>query len=102
MRDQDGNPFRIVTLPMPPAAHYEGQRLPASYANFYIANGVVLLPAYDPTTDEIARQTCSAASDPPGHPARFRDLIWGWGHFTGHPAMASPMKAIEKLVIGNW
>jgi agmatine deiminase len=57
MRDQDGKPFRIVTLPMPPAQYYDGQRLPASYANFYIANGVVLLPAYDPTTDEVARET---------------------------------------------
>jgi agmatine deiminase len=82
MRDQEGNPFRIVTLPMPPVAHYEGQRLPASYANFYIANGVVLLPAYDPTTDEIARQTLQRC-----FPTRrvtlldSRDLIWGLGSF---------------------
>ena len=82
MRDQDGNPFRIVTLPMPPAAYYDGQRLPASYANFYIANGVVLLPSYDPTTDEIARQTLQRC-----FPTRrvtlldSRDLIWGLGSF---------------------
>ena len=44
MRDQNGNPFRIETLPMPPALYHEGQRLPASYANFYIANGAVLVP----------------------------------------------------------
>jgi agmatine deiminase len=82
MRDQDGNPFRIVTLPMPPAAYYDGQRLPASYANFYIANGIVLLPSYDPTTDEIARQTLQRC-----FPTRrvtlldSRDLIWGLGSF---------------------
>ena len=41
MTDQDGRPLRVVTLPMPRALSYEGQRLPASYANFYIANGLV-------------------------------------------------------------
>src|SRR5205814_1847980 len=44
MSDLDGRPFEIVTIPMPPPVAYEGQRLPASYANFYIANKVVLLP----------------------------------------------------------
>jgi agmatine deiminase len=46
MRDQDGQPLRVVELPMPGVIEYGGQRLPASYANFYIANGVVLLPTY--------------------------------------------------------
>src|SRR6185436_1635149 len=41
LRDQDGKPFRIVELPMPGTIEYQGQRLPASYANFYIANGLV-------------------------------------------------------------
>jgi agmatine deiminase len=82
MTDQDGCPFRVVTLPMPPAMHHEGQRLPASYANFYIANGEVLLPAYDSATDEIAR----AALQPcfPGRRVRLinsRDLVWGLGSF---------------------
>ena len=57
MRDQDGRPLRVVTLPMPRALFHEGQRLPASYANFYIANGLVLLPTYDPDRDEEARHT---------------------------------------------
>ncbi len=48
MRDQDGRPLRVVTLPMPRPLYHDGQRLPASYANFYIANGLVLLPTYDP------------------------------------------------------
>jgi agmatine deiminase len=80
MRDQAGRPLRIVTLPMPPAMHHEGQRLPASYANFYIANGVVLLPAYDPATDAVARDTLQRC-----FPARKvvpvdgRDLVWGLG-----------------------
>ena len=82
MRDQDGKPFRIVTLPMPPAQYYDGQRLPASYANFYIANGVVLLPAYDPTTDEVARQTLQECfPDRQVTLLDSRDLVWGLGSF---------------------
>jgi agmatine deiminase len=46
LRDQDGKPFRIVELPMPGVVEYDGQRLPASYANFYIANKIVLVPTY--------------------------------------------------------
>ena len=46
MRDEEGQPLRIVELPMPGIVEYEGQRLPASYANFYIANDIVLLPTY--------------------------------------------------------
>jgi hypothetical protein len=38
MKDQDGQPLRIVTLPMPGPVYYEGQRLPASYANFAVPN----------------------------------------------------------------
>ena len=38
MKDQDGNPLRVETLPMPAPVYFDGQRLPASYANFYIAN----------------------------------------------------------------
>lgn len=57
MADQDGHPLRVVTLPMPRAVLHEGQRLPASYANFYIANEVVLLPTYDRERDQYAAQT---------------------------------------------
>ncbi|HXG43770.1 MAG TPA: agmatine deiminase family protein, partial [Gemmatimonadales bacterium] len=60
MRDPAGRPFRVIPLPMPPALYHEGQRLPASYANFYIANEVVLLPAYGAPSDEVARRTLQA------------------------------------------
>lgn len=82
MRDQDGEPFRVVTLPMPRPLEHEGQRLPASYANFYIANGVVLLPTYDPARDETARATLQDL-----FPDRrvvgidCTDLVWGLGAF---------------------
>ena len=82
MTDQDGRPLRIVTLPMPRPLYQEDQRLPASYANFYIANGVVLLPAYDAARDEPARATLQAL-----FPTRrvvlidAVDLVWGLGAF---------------------
>ncbi len=53
--DQDGNPFRVCLLPMPGAVlDDEGNRLPASYANFYIGNGIVLVPVFGDPNDERA------------------------------------------------
>jgi agmatine deiminase len=54
MTDQDGRPLRVVTLPMPAPLHFDGQRLPASYANFYVANGVVLVPTFNDEHDRRA------------------------------------------------
>lgn len=54
MRDQDGNALRIETLPMPQPVFFHGQRLPASYANFYIANTVVLVPTFNDEHDRLA------------------------------------------------
>ncbi|MGH7581762.1 MAG: agmatine deiminase family protein [Gemmatimonadales bacterium] len=82
MTDQDGNPLRIVELPMPPAIHYQDQRLPASYANFYVANDVVLMPGYDAGRDTIASATLQRL-----FPTRrvvtidCRTLVWGLGAF---------------------
>jgi agmatine deiminase len=56
-RDQGGRPLRVVTLPMPAPVVYDGQRLPASYANFYIANGLVLVPTFNDPADRIALDT---------------------------------------------
>ena len=82
MRRPDGQAYRIVTLPMPRPLEHEGQRLPASYANFYIANDVVLLPTYDPDRDDTARATLQDL-----FPTRrvvgidCTDLVWGLGAF---------------------
>ena len=54
MTDQDGGPLRVVTLPMPAPVVFDGQRLPASYANFYVANGVVLVPTFNDPRDRQA------------------------------------------------
>ncbi len=82
MTDQDGRPLRVVELPMPRALHQDGQRLPASYANFYIANGVVLLPGYHPPTDALARDTLQKHFPTRRVvPVDSRDLVWGLGSF---------------------
>ena len=82
MTDQDGRPLRVVSLPMPAPVEYDGQRLPASYANFYIANGVVLLPVFADPNDARAAQTLQEL-----FPQRrvvginARELVWGLGAF---------------------
>ena len=53
-RDQNGNPWNLVKLPMPGRIIDDDIRLPASYANFYIANGVVLVPTFEDPNDERA------------------------------------------------
>ena len=57
MRDQDGQLLRVVRLPMPAPIYFAGQRLPASYANFYIANGIVLVPTFNDPNDRVALNT---------------------------------------------
>jgi agmatine deiminase len=54
MTDQDGTALRVETLPMPKPVYFEGERLPASYANFYIANGLVLVPTFNDENDRMA------------------------------------------------
>jgi agmatine deiminase len=53
-RDADGKPLRLAALPMPPARLANGQRCPASYANFYLANGVALVPTFGAASDARA------------------------------------------------
>jgi len=77
-----GEPFRIVEIPMPGDIRYEEQRLPASYANFYIANGLVLVPTYRSRNDAIALQKLQSVF--PHHTVKGIDsteLIWGLGSF---------------------
>ena len=82
MTDQDGRPLRVVTLPMPRPLYQDGQRLPASYANFYIANRLVLLPAYDPERDaEAAAVLARLFPDRDVVPIDCTDLVWGLGAF---------------------
>ncbi len=82
MKDQDGRPLRVVELPMPGLVEFDGQRLPASYANFYIANGIVLVPTYRHANDQKAIDILQR--EMPAHKVIGVDsteLIWGLGSF---------------------
>jgi agmatine deiminase len=57
MTDQDEGTLRIVPLPMPRPVVYQGRRLPASYANFYICNGQAIVPQFRDRNDEVALRT---------------------------------------------
>jgi agmatine deiminase len=95
MRDRNGKPFAIEVLPMPPPVYYDGIRLPASYVNFYIANGAVLMPSFGCSADEVARATLQRL-----FPARCvvaipsADLVLGLGAIhcltMQHPALCEP------------
>ena len=56
-KDLDGKPFDIISLPIPRAIKDDNFRLPASYANFYIGNNAVLVPAFNDSNDVIAQKT---------------------------------------------
>ena len=79
-RDQDGKQLTVVELPMPQPVVFEGRRLPASYANFYIANGVVLAPVFNRPNDRIALHVL-AELFPTREivPIYSGDFIWGFG-----------------------
>lgn len=57
MKDQDGRALQVETLPMPRPVYFDGQRLPASYANFYIANRLVIVPTFNDENDRVALNT---------------------------------------------
>lgn len=81
LRDEQGGPLEIVTLPMPSRRlEYEGQRLPASYANFLVLNGGVLVPSFgDPRDAEAASIIASVFPGRKVVPVDCRDLIIGLG-----------------------
>lgn len=79
-RDLSGKPFRVETLPMPAPVVFDGQRLPASYANFYIANKVVLVPTFNDPNDRIALDTLQRLMpDRKVTGIHCLDLVWGLG-----------------------
>ncbi len=75
-----GQPLQVVELPMPRPISYQGRRLPASYTNFYLANGLVLVPTFNDANDRVAlnlfaelfpdRQVVGICCG---------DLVWGFG-----------------------
>jgi len=78
--DLDGQPLEIVTLPMPRPVVYDGVRLPASYANFYIANGLVIVPTFNDPSDRDALGTLAELfPDREVVGIHCVDLVWGLG-----------------------
>jgi agmatine deiminase len=79
-RALDGKQFDLVELPMPRAVLFRGQRLPASYANFYLANNLVLVPTFHDPNDRIALNTL-AELFPNREVVGIHsvDLVWGLG-----------------------
>jgi agmatine deiminase len=78
--DQDGRALEVIEIPMPASVAYRGQRLPASYANFYVANGLVMVPTFNDPNDRNALNTIASL-----FPEReiigihCGDFIWGLG-----------------------
>lgn len=80
MKDQDGNALQVVALPMPAPVYFAGQRLPASYANFYIANKIVLVPLFNDANDRAALDTLAKLfPDRKVIGIACRDLVLGLG-----------------------
>ncbi|MDX2114776.1 MAG: agmatine deiminase family protein, partial [Planctomycetota bacterium] len=81
LRDQDGEPFRIVEIPMPGVIEHDGQRLPATYLNFLFINNAVLVPTFRHKKSE--RRALAILQDHlPNHRVvgvDCLDLIWGLG-----------------------
>jgi agmatine deiminase len=79
-KNQDGKPVRVETLPMPAPVLFNGQRLPASYANFYIANKMVLAPVFNDPNDRVAlNMLARLLPDREVVPIYCRDLVLGLG-----------------------
>ena len=79
-RTLDGKPFDVVELPLPRPVVFRGQRLPASYANFYIANNLVLVPTFHDPRDRVALNILAEVF--PGREVigiHSVDLVWGLG-----------------------
>jgi agmatine deiminase len=76
----DGTPLKVIDLPMPAPLIFRGERLPASYANFYISNYAVLVPTFNDPNDKIALGILSdLISDRPVVGVHAVDLVWGLG-----------------------
>src|SRR5262245_45550886 len=80
MTDLAGSKLEVVPLPMPRPLVFDGIRLPASYANFYIANGVVIVPTFNDPADRVALGTLAELfPDREVVGIHCVDLVWGFG-----------------------
>jgi agmatine deiminase len=102
--DQDGNPLAIIELPMPAPVIFERRRLPASYGNFYIANGVVLVPVFNDPNDRIALDILADLfPDRDVIGIYSGDLIWGFGamHCMTQQQPRTELSAVSSQLSGK-
>ena len=81
-RDPDGHSLEVIPIPLPQPFGFDGQCVPASYCNFYIANGCVIVPQFEDPADQVACGVLASVfpdRDVIGLPAR--DIVWGLGAF---------------------
>jgi len=77
---EEGKPLATIDLPMPAPVYFEGRRLPASYANFYIANRTVLVPVFNDPNDRVALDILADIfPDREVVGIYCGDLVWGFG-----------------------
>lgn len=82
MRLENGKQLNVVELPMPSPVIYDDQRLPASYANFYISNNHVIVPTFNDKNDDVALETLQQLfTDRKVTGLNSTDIIWGLGSF---------------------
>jgi agmatine deiminase len=99
MRLEDGSRPEVISLPMPAPLYFEGRRLPASYANFYVSNAAVLVPTFNDSKDRLALGILSELF--PGRPVigiHAVDLVWGLGTLhclTREEPAASPKSKVQ-------
>jgi agmatine deiminase len=92
---EDGKPLATIDLPMPAPVYFAGRRLPASYANFYIANGIVLVPVFNDPNDRVALDIfVDIFPDREIVGIYCGDLVWGFGaiHCMTQQQPAPPMQ----------
>jgi agmatine deiminase len=82
MRLLNGKQLNIIELPMPSPQYWDGRRLPASYANFYIANAAVIVPTFGCIQDEVALEILSSVfTNRKIIGINSVDMVWGFGSF---------------------
>jgi agmatine deiminase len=106
-RLEDGSRLQVIPLPLPSPLFFDGQRLPASYANFYIANAAVLVPTFNDPMDRVALGILGELFyDRPVVGVHAVDLAWGLG--TVHcltqqePAAAAPGRLPARPRNAKW
>ena len=80
LRLEDGRRPEVIALPMPAPLYFDGVRLPASYANFYICNAAVIVPTFNDPNDRLALGILAELfPDRPVVGIHAVDLVWGFG-----------------------